>query len=112
MSAMIFRLIEADTNRLASGDSLVNRPTRARWARGLAEAVLFAGFATDLVAVFAALLGASGVTVAGAFGSPFTAVFFAGPGRFNLALEGLKQSWHHSVNVSTAHCHDEVAIFR
>lgn len=86
----ILRLLVADTNRFASGDSLVKRPTRA----GLADldrldAVLGdrpEGFAACFEAAFAARLGAIGVTVEGAFGKPFAAVFLAGPGRFNLAL--------------------------
>ena len=109
---MILRLRVAETNRFASGDSLVKSPTRAGLAGFVARLGrlgnrdLVAGFA----AAFAALLGASGVTVEGAFGSPFAAVFLAGPGRFNLFLEGLEESRNHPVDVATAHGHDEVAF--
>ena len=84
------RLLEAATNRLASGESLVKSPTRAF----LAGLTVLEGCLDDLAvtltvgfaAALAALLGASDVTVEGALGSPFAAVFLAGPGRFNLAL--------------------------
>jgi hypothetical protein len=94
----ILRLRDAATNRLASGESLVNRPTLARFSRlGAFEGALddlpaafSAGLTTPLAAVLladlAARFGASGVTAEGAFGKPFAAVFFAGPGRFNLLL--------------------------
>ena len=86
----ILRLRDAATNRLASGESLVNSPTRACLA-GLTVLEgclddLAVTLAAGLAAALAALLGASGVTVEGALGSPFAAVFLAGPGRFNLAL--------------------------
>ena len=92
-SAIIFRLLLAETNRFASGDSLVKRPTRGCLA-GLVlltdlPRLLTVGPAGNFEDALAALLGASGVTVEGAFGSPFAGVFFAGPGRFKLALEGL-----------------------
>ncbi len=91
----------------------MNRPTLARFT-GLAAFEgafdgLPAALAKGLVAALAALLGARGVTAEGAFGKPLAADFFAGPGRFNLALESLKQGWHHAVNVAAAHGHDEVS---
>ena len=90
-SVTIFRLLLAETNRFASGESLVKSPTRAPLP--VARGGFLTGLAIDLGAVleaaFAARLGAIGVTVEGALGRPFAAVFFAGPGRFNLALEGL-----------------------
>jgi predicted ThiF/HesA family dinucleotide-utilizing enzyme len=53
-------------------------------------AAFSSGLTTPLAAVLladlAARFGASGVTTEGAFGKPFAAVFFAGPGRFNLLL--------------------------
>ncbi len=87
---MIFRLLVAETKRLASGDSFVKRPTRACLVRvATLEGCLDDRAVTlgaGLAAALAALLGARGVTVEGAFGSPFAVVFLAGPGRFNLAL--------------------------
>jgi hypothetical protein len=87
-SEMILRLRVADTNRFASGDSLVKSPTRAGFAGFEARLGRLAGrdWVTGFAAALAARLGASGVTVEGAFGSPFAAVFLAGPGRFNLFL--------------------------
>lgn len=68
----------------------MKRPTRARFAAlGVFNAALddlLTAFAAGLLAALAARLGARGVTVAGAFGKPFAAVFFAGPGRFKLFL--------------------------
>lgn len=91
---------------------MVKRPTRAGFAGFEARAGRLASrdWDTGFAAAFAALLGASGVTEEGAFGSPFAAVFLAGPGRFNLFLEGLEESRNHSVDVATAHGHDEVAF--
>lgn len=87
---MIFRLLVAETNRFASGDNFVKSPTRACLV-GLTTLEgrlddLAVTLAACLAPALAALLGASGVTVEGALGSPFAAVFLAGPGRFNLAL--------------------------
>jgi hypothetical protein len=86
----ILLLRDAATKRLASGDSLVNRPTRARLAgldalEGAFDSLPDA-FADGLLVTLAALLGARGVTVERAFGKPLAAVFLAGPGRFNSAL--------------------------
>lgn len=109
---MILRLRVADTNRFASGDNLVKSPTRAGLASFVARLGRLAGrdVVTGCAAALAALLGASGVTVEGAFGSPFAAVFLAGPGRFNLFLEGLEESRNHPVDVATAHGHNEVTF--
>ena len=73
-------------------------------------ALFFGAFVVVFEAALAALLGASGVTVEGALGRPFVAVFFAGPGRFNLALECLKEGWNHAIDVSAAHGHNEIAF--
>ena len=76
----------------------MNRPTLARFSgleafEGALDdlpAAFSTGLATPLAAALladlAARFGASGVTTEGAFGKPFAAVFFAGPGRFNLLL--------------------------
>ena len=68
----------------------MNRPTRASFGvLGAFRAALDdlpVAFAFGLAAALAARRGASGVTVEGAFGKPFAAVFFAGPGRFKLVL--------------------------
>lgn len=88
--AMILRLLVAETNRLASGESLVKSPTRAGSACLATLAGfgcdLFAGFLGNFAAALASLRGASGVTVEGALGNPFAVLFLAGPGRFNLVL--------------------------
>jgi hypothetical protein len=69
-------------------------------------------FVELLCEIFAARLGASGVTDAGALGSPLVGVLFAGPGRFKSVLESLQESRNHSVDVATAHSHDEVTLAR
>lgn len=86
----ILRLLEAATNRLASGESLVKSPTLAGFAAlsafvGALDALPVA-LAKGLAAALAALLGARGVTAEGAFGKPLAGDFLAGPGRFNLVL--------------------------
>jgi hypothetical protein len=96
--ATILRRRDLATNRLASGFSLVKKPTRpGLTARGAFETFdtfdTLAGF-VDLailetfagLAAFCSRLAEMGVTDAGAFGNPFAALFFAGPGRFNLVL--------------------------
>ena len=96
IKATIFRCLDAATKRLASGDSLVKRPTlparTGLWVRfvvftaDLMRRAGFVGFKAWLFATFCARLAASGVTEAGALGNPFVALFFTGPGRFNLLL--------------------------
>jgi hypothetical protein len=93
--ATIFRRRDFATKRFASGFSLVKMLTRPGLAGlgafetfiDLAGFVVFAtleGFFA--LATFCSRLAEIGVTEAGAFGKPFAALFFAGPGRFNLVL--------------------------
>ena len=95
ISAVILRRLEAATNRLASGDNRVNRPTLPGLT-GLTDFAVLAGF-EDLagfdgfagfagLAAFWSRLAEIGVTEAGDFGNPFAAFFLAGPGRFKLFL--------------------------
>jgi hypothetical protein len=92
ISAVILRRLDAATNRLASGDNRVKRPTLPGLTdfAGLADLKDLAGFdGFEGLAGFAAFcsrLAEIGVTEAGAFGNPFAAFFLAGPGRFKLLL--------------------------
>lgn len=86
--AIILRWREAATKRLASGESLVNSPTLPGLAT-LPGLDTLTGFTCRLgraLVAFCSRLAASGVTDAGAAGSPLLPPFLAGPGRFNLLL--------------------------